>query len=172
MPTPKKAEQIEKLKKELQGATSVLISHYRGLTVEEDTLLRKKLREIKAVHKVVKNTLAKRAAEESDMKELSNYLNGPAVITISKSDIVVSSKLMVDFAKQHEKFQILGGLIEGKAVTGEDVKIIASLPSREELIAKLLMLLNSPVTGLVRTLNGPVQGFTRVIKTISDEKVA
>lgn len=171
MATPKKVKAIEDLKKEFSGATSIMVSHYAGLTVSEDTELRKQLRAVKVTHKVVKNTLAKRAAAESNL-DLKEFLKGPTVISVSHGDIVAPAKVLVNFAKDHEKLQILGGWVEGKPASAADLKAISALPSREELIAKLVMLLNSPIVKLVRTMGGPIPAFARTLQAISDKKAA
>src|SRR4051812_8059326 len=109
MPTKEKEEKIAEVKKTFTGATSVIVSHFRSLTVEETNELRKKLRETKAVHKVVKNTLAARAAKETGLEALVSFLEGPTVLTVTKGDMSASAKVLMEFAKAHENLKIVGG---------------------------------------------------------------
>lgn len=172
MPTKEKELAIEALTKDLQGATAVYVTHFNGLTVSEITELRKKLRETGAVHRVAKNTLAIRAAKQAGVEGLEAHLSGPTALTISKGDIVASAKVLVTFAKDHVKMAILGGMVEGKPADAKDVAVIATLPSKEELVAQLLGTLNSPITGLVRVFNGPTTSLVRVLGAIADKKAA
>src|SRR5258708_2950329 len=166
MPTKEKASTIEMVKKEFDGATSVVVSHYRSLTVEEINDLRKRLRGVKAVHKVVKNTLAARAAKETKLESLVKYLEGPTVLTITKGDTAAAAKILIDFAKEHENLKIMGGVFEGKETSKEEIKAISLLPPREVLLTKLVCSLNSPLVRLVRVLNGPIQSLATVLKAV------
>jgi len=172
MPTKEKESELQNFREILQGAKAVLVSHTKGLSVSEVTELRKKLRDAGVTHKVVKNTLAKIAVREAKMEGLVKLLDGPTVISVSKGDIIAPAKILTAFAKDHDKLVILGGVIEGKDASAKDVVEISSLPSREELLAKMLGSLNSPITGLVRVLNGPIQGFVRALHAIEEKKAA
>lgn len=172
MPTKEKEDAIKAFVVELQGAKSVLVSHNNGLTAGEVSELRTLLRGTQARHKIVKNTLALRAAKEAGVIGMEAYLSGPTAITISKSDIVGPAKVLVSFAKTHEKMVVVGGVVEGKPSTADDIKIIATLPSKEELIAQLLRTMNGPITGLVRVLNGPISGLARVLNAVAEKKAA
>ncbi len=172
MPTEEKARAIAEFGAVLKGATAVYVSRNTGLTVEEVTELRRQLRGVGAVHRVVKNTLAARAAAEAGIAGLEKFLSGPTVITVSKSDIVAPAKILTDFAKTHEKIQVVGGVVEGKATDPADVKAIAELPSKEQLVAKLLGSLQAPATGMVRVLNGPATNLVRVLQAITDKRQA
>jgi large subunit ribosomal protein L10 len=172
MPTKEKEVELKRFREILDGAKSVVVSHASGLSVAEVTDLRKRLRDAGVTHTVVKNTLAKIAARDAKMEGLNKLLEGPTVISISKTDIIAPAKILTAFAKEHDKLVILGGIIEGKDATAKDVVEISTLPSREELLAKLLGSMNSPITGLVRVLNGPLQGFARVLHAIEEKKAA
>lgn len=161
MPTKQKEETIAAFTETLKGATAIYVSKNDGLSVVEVTELRNKLRAIGATHKVVKNTLAIRAAKAAGFADLSSFLTGPTVITISKGDVVGAAKVLTDYSKTHEKIQVVGGVIEGKAVSPAEVQVFASLPSKEELIGMLL-----------RTINGPASGLARVINAIVEKKTA
>jgi large subunit ribosomal protein L10 len=172
MPTQEKAKTIAEVSAVLKGAAAVYVSRNNGLTVQEVTELRKQLRAVGAVHKVVKNTLAARAATEAGIHGLDAYLSGPTVVTISKTDIVAPARVLSNFAKDHEKIQIIGGVVEGKANNAADVKAIAELPSKEQLVSKLLGSLQSPTIGLLRVINGPATQLVRVLQAIADQKAA
>ncbi len=172
MPTKEKEEAISALVQDFSGSTAIYVTHYSGLSVAEITDLRKQLRETGAVHRVAKNTLAIRAAKQAGIEGLESHLSGPTAITISKGDIVASAKVLVTFSKAHPHMVILGGVVEGKPATSKDVSVIATLPSKEELVSQLLGTLNSPVTGLARVLNGPTTSLVRVLGAIAEKKAA
>jgi len=172
MPTKEKETELTKFRETIKGAKAVVVSHASGMTVSQVTELRKQLREANVTHTVVKNTLARIAAREVNMEGLAKLLDGPTVISISKTDIIAPAKVLANFAKTNDKLVILGGVIEGKDATAQDIVDISTLPSREELLAKMLGSLNSPITGLVRVLNGPLQGFVRALGAIADKKSA
>jgi large subunit ribosomal protein L10 len=172
MPTKEKAEVIQGFSEILKGAQAVYVSRNMGLSVAEVTELRKQLRATGAVHKVVKNTLAIKAAQAAGIGGLEAYLSGPTVITVSMTDIVAPAKVLTAYAKDHEKLQVAGGIVEGKAQTTADVKAIAELPSKEQLVAKLLGSLQGPATGMVRVVNGPATNLVRVLAAITDKKAA
>ncbi|MGG8364712.1 MULTISPECIES: 50S ribosomal protein L10, partial [Bacillus cereus group] len=121
---------------------------YRGLTVSEATELRKQLREAGVEFKVYKNSLTRRAAESAEMAELNEFLTGPNAIAFSNEDVVAPAKVLNDFAKDHEALEIKAGVIEGKLVTLDEVKAIATLPSREGLLSMLLSVLQAPIRNL------------------------
>ena len=172
MPTEEKKKAIAEFSAMLKGAAAVYVSQNRGLSVGEVTELRRQLRAVGAVHKVVKNTLAARAATEAGIAGLDAYLSGPTVITISKTDIVAPAKVLTGFSKVHEKIQILGGVVEGKPNNAADVKAIAELPSKEQLVSKLLGALQSPASRLVRAVNGPATNLVRVLAAIAEKKAS
>jgi large subunit ribosomal protein L10 len=170
MPTKEKEVELTKFRETIKGAKSVVVSHASGMSVAEVTELRKQLREANVTHTVVKNTLGRIAAREVQMEGLAKLLDGPTVISISKTDSIAPAKVLSAFAKTHEKLVILGGVIDGKDATAKDISEIASLPSREELLAKMLGSLQSPISGFVRVLNGPLQGFVRALGAIAEKK--
>jgi large subunit ribosomal protein L10 len=172
MPTKEKEKELADFRETIKGAKAVVVSHASGMSVSDVTDLRRKLREAGVTHTVVKNTLGRIAAREVKMEGLAKLLDGPTVISISKTDIIAPAKILAAFAKDHDKLVILGGVIEGKDATAKDIIEISTLPSREELLAKMLGSLNSPITGLVRVLNGPVQGFVRAMNAIAQKKAS
>ena len=146
------ANMVEKLKK----AQSGILVDYRGLTVSEDTDLRNKLREAGVEYKVVKNTLTRFAANEVGFEELDPVLNGPTSLALSYEDPVAPAKIIAEFAKGNEKLEIKSGFLDGKVISLDEIKQLASTPSKDVLLAKLLGSLNSPVSSLARVLQAIV----------------
>ena len=172
MPTKEKEVALAAIQEEFKGAQSVMVSHYARLTVAEINELRSKLRAAKARHKVVKNTLAIKAARSAGLEPLVKLLEGPTVLTIARGDVSAPAKVLVDFAKEHENLKVLGGVVDGKEASLADLKAIATLPSREVLLGMLVRQLNAPITRLVRVLNGPIEGLARALNAVSQKKAA
>ena len=160
MPSQKILEEkkqiVSDIAQQLQTAVSGVFVDYCGLTVEQDTKLRAKLREAGVEYKVVKNTLTRFAAKEVGFDELDPILNGPTSLAISMTDEVAPAKIISDFAQGNDKLEIKAGFLDGKVLALEEVKALAAIPNRETLLAKLLGSLNSPVSSLVRTLQALV----------------
>ena len=160
MPSTKVLEQkkqvVAELVELLKSAQAGVLVDYRGITVEDDTKLRAKLREAGVEYKVVKNTLTRFAANEVGYQELDEQLNGPTALAISTTDPVAPAKVISDFAKEVEAIQVKAGFLDGKVITLDEVKTLASTPSKEVLIAKIMGSLNSPISSLVRTLQALV----------------
>lgn len=143
-----KQQVVTEIADKLRESKSTIVVDYRGLTVSEATELRKQLREAGVEFKVYKNSLTRRAAESAEMAELNEFLTGPNAIAFSNEDVVAPAKVLNDFAKDHEALEIKAGVIEGKLVTLDEVKAIATLPSREGLLSMLLSVLQAPIRNL------------------------
>lgn len=143
-----KQQVVTEIADKLRASKSTIVVDYRGLTVSEATELRKQLREAGVEFKVYKNSLTRRAAESAEMAELNEFLTGPNAIAFSNEDVVAPAKVLNDFAKDHEVLEIKAGVIEGKLVTLDEVKAIATLPSREGLLSMLLSVLQAPIRNL------------------------
>ncbi len=150
---------VEEIKGHIEGAKSVVLVDYRGLTVEQDTVLRKKLREAGVVYKVYKNTLVTRAIEGTEFAELSKHLEGPTAIAISKTEETVAAKILADTIKVAPKLEFKAGVVGGTYYDAKGMEIVATIPSREVLISRLLGSMQSPVTN-----------FARVIKQIAEKQ--
>lgn len=144
---------VDEIKSKVEGATTVVLVDYRGLNVEQDTRLRKNLREAGCEYKVYKNTLMRRAFEGTDCAQLDSLLEGPSAIAISKDDATAPIRILNNMAKEAEALEFKAAIVEGNFYDAEGVKALASIPSREELISKLLGSLQSPITNLARVLN-------------------
>ena len=160
MPSQKVLEEkkqiVSNIAEQFKTAVSGVFVDYCGLTVEEDTQLRNKLREAGVEYKVIKNTLTRFAAKEVGFDELDPILNGPTSLAISMTDEVAPAKVIADFAKDHEKLEIKAGFLDGKVLQLDEVKTLAATPNRETLLAKLLGSLNAPISNLARTLQALV----------------
>ena len=148
-----KAPIVEEIKSYLDGAQAAVIVDYRGLTVEQDTKLRKELREAGVVYKVYKNTYIKRAIEGTGFEGLSEQLEGPTAIAISKEDATAPARIIDKFAKTAENLEFKAAVIDGTFYDAAGCKVIAGIPSKEELISRLLGSLQSPIANLARVLN-------------------
>ena len=144
---------VDEISELLNGAASVVAVDYRGLTVAQDTELRKQLREAGVSYKVFKNTLIKRAAEGTEFAALDPDLEGPTAIAVSKDDATAPARVLADFAKKAEKLEIKAGIVEGTYYDAKGMQVIATIPSREVLLGRLLGSMQSPITNFARVLN-------------------
>lgn len=144
---------IEEIKGHVADAKSIILVDYRGLTVEQDTQLRKAFREGGVVYKVYKNTFLKRAFEGTPYEELSKHLDGPTAVAFGIQDAAVPAKIVANMAKTADSLEFKAGIVEGTYYDAAGCAVIATIPSREELLSKLLGSLQSPITNLARVLN-------------------
>ena len=144
---------VEEIKESIKDAKSVVLVDYRGLTVEQDTKFRKAMRESDVIYKVYKNTMVKRAIEGTEFEALKDDLEGPTAVAISKTDATAPARILAKFAKTAPALEIKAGVVEGTYYDADGMKAIAAVPSREELLSKLLGSLQSPITNLARVLN-------------------
>ena len=135
------------------GAKGAVVVDYRGLTVEQDTQLRKQLREAGVTYKVYKNTMIRFAAKGTDFEALDPHLEGPTALAVSKTDATVAARILANFAKKADALEIKGGVVEGTYYDAKGMNVIATIPSREELLGKLLGSIQSPITNFARVLN-------------------
>ncbi|RST58316.1 50S ribosomal protein L10 [Siminovitchia terrae] len=154
-----KKQIVEEIAGKMKASVSTVIVDYRGLNVAEVTELRKQLREAGVEYKVYKNSMARRAAEEAGLAELNEQLVGPNAIAFSTEDVVAPAKILNDFAKDHDALEIKAGVIEGNVATVEEIKALASLPSREGLLSMLLSVLQAPM-----------RNFALATKAVADQK--
>ena len=144
---------VQAIAEDIKDAASVVLVDYRGLTVAEDTALRKQLREAGIVYKVCKNTMMKRAFEGTDFAALDEHLEGPSAIAISKDDATAPARILCKFAKDAKVLELKAGVVEGTVYDVAGLTELSKVPSREELLSKLLGSLQSPITNLTRVLN-------------------
>lgn len=148
---------VEGLSEEIKSAQTFIVADYRGLTVEQDSAMRAELRKENVVYKVVKNSLATFAATNAGMDFLNPLFEGPTAIAYSKNDVVAPAKVLQKFADKIEAFSIKGGFMEGEPIDLIQIKELASIPSKDELIARVVCGIASPITGFAMILNAIVQ---------------
>lgn len=141
----KKAELVDSVAEKLKTAASVIVVDARGLTVEQDTVLRRNLRNEGIEYKVIKNGILRRAAEKVGLEDLNDIFVGPTAVAFSNEDVVAPAKIIFDYAKTANALEIKGGAIEGTVASVEEVKALATLPNREGLLSMLLSVLQAPV---------------------------
>ena len=156
-----KAPVVAEIAEAVKDAQSVVLVDYRGLTVEQDTALRKQLRAAGVTYKVYKNTMMNFAFKGTDFEALASYLEGPSAIAISTTDATAPARELANFAKTAEKLEIKGGVVEDTYYDAKGMQVIATIPSREVLLGKLLGSMQSPITN-----------FARVIKQIAEQQEA
>ena len=144
---------VADIKDKFSDAQTILFLDYRGLTVEEVTNLRNKMREAEVEYKVLKNTMIKRATDSLGIDGLDNVLEGPTAVAIGKDDPVAPAKILADFVKAAKKTEIKGGIVFGKAASLDEINRLATLPSKEQLIASLMSVINGVTSKFVRTLD-------------------
>ena len=144
---------VDQIAEEIKDAQSVVLVDHRGLTVAQDTELRKQLREAGVVYKVYKNTMMKRAFEGTDFAALDGCLEGPSAIAISKDDATAPARILYKFAQDAPALELKGGVVEGTAYDVAGISELAKIPSRDELLSKLLGSLQSPITNFARVIN-------------------
>lgn len=163
MPTQEKVASVEDLKERLQGVKTVLLTEYRGLTVQQLSELRKQLRAVSAQYKVVKNRLAKIAISSSELEALKPQLKGPVGLIVSKDDPVAVAKMVSTFARTNQALTIKGGYVEGRLIAPEGLKALADLPSKEALRSQLVGAIQGPLAQLVSLLQAPQRELAYIL---------
>ncbi len=155
----KKAELVDAVAEKMKSAVSLVVVDSRGLTVEQDTVLRRNLREAGVELKVIKNSILKRAAQKAGLEGLEDLFVGPSAVAFSSEDVVAPAKIVFDFAKEAEALEIKGGAIEGAVSSKEEITALATLPNREGLLSMLLSVLQAPV-----------RDFAYAVKAVAEAK--
>ncbi len=144
---------VEEISEAIKDAQSVVLVDHRGLTVEQDTELRKQLREAGISYKVYKNTMMNFAFKDTACEELTQYLKGPSALAVSTTDATAPARILCKFAKTADKLEVKGGIVEGTVYDAAGIMNISKIPSREELLSKLLGSIQSPITNFARVMN-------------------
>lgn len=173
--TAKKQQLVAELKEKLTTAKGAVLTSYKGLTVAQDTELRRALREAGVSYHVVKNTMTRIAAKEAGLDELAEHLEGTTALAVSAEDAVAPAKVICEFIKKNkldetEVLTIKAGLVDGKVIDTAEIKALASLPSREVLIAKLLGSMQAPISGTVNVLQGVIRNAVYVLEAVRKQK--
>ena len=172
MATAKKQDQVVEIKDRLASAETVIMADYRGLTVKEMSQLRANMRDLGVEVKVYKNTLAQIAVRELELPNMDSLLEGPTAFVFAEGDPVASAKALTAFMKEHKALEIKGGFVQNAIVDADGIKAIATLPSREELIAKLMGTMVNPVRGFMSMCNAPAGALARAMQAVADQKAA
>lgn len=167
-----KAELVTTLANKLRNSPTIYVTDFTGLDVARITQLRRKLRAAGAEYAVVKNTLARRAFAAAQVAGIESHLDGPTALVLGGADPVASAKVLADFAKEHEKPSIKAGLVEGKTVTPAEVKQLAALPSKPELLAQLAGSLQGPLAGFVGALNGLLWNMLGALEALHTKRAS
>ncbi len=170
--TSEKQAVVAELKEKLASTKGAVLTNYRGLTVAQDTNLRRKLREAGVEYRVVKNTMTRIAANEVGLEGLDVHLEGPTAIAISVTDPVAPAKVISEFVKANklDVLEVKAGIVEGKVIDAQGVKALAALPPREVLIAQVLAGMQSPIVGLVNVLQGSIRNLVYALDAVRQQK--
>ena len=170
MKSKSKADTVVTLRRAIDAQKGAVVAEFRGLTVTEITALRKKLRGVNAEFKVVKNTLMRRAAKDTDFGQLDEFFTGPTAVALTHGDPVALAKVMKEFAGGSPKVRIKAGYFEGRAVSAADVQTLADVPPREVLLARLACALASPISRLAQALSGPQRKLVYALNSIHEKQ--
>ena len=161
---------VAALTERIQNAGSGVFVDYKGINVAQDTELRRKMREAGVHYNVVKNTLLRIAAQEAGIEGLEPVLEHNTAIAVSPEDPVAVAKVVCEFAKTNDKLKVKVGILDGKVISAEEVKAVASLPPKEVLIAKVLGSMNAPITGFVNVLQGTIRNVVYALDAVRKAK--
>ncbi|MCF6461406.1 50S ribosomal protein L10 [Clostridium sp. Cult3] len=167
-----KKQIVAEITDKVNKAQGIVLVDYRGLKVEELTELRRNYREAGVDYKVYKNTMMRFAFEEAGFEEFNQYLTGPNAIAFGFEDPVQAAKITDEFAKKHDKLEIKAGIVDGKIIDVEEVKNLASLPSKEVLIAQALGGLNAPISGFANVLQGTIRNLVYALDAVREKQEA
>ncbi|MEW6229150.1 MAG: 50S ribosomal protein L10 [Bacillota bacterium] len=170
MPKPEKEAVVKELAEKLTRSQALVLTDYRGLNVSALTELRRKLGEANIEFKVVKNTLTIIAARETGMGGLERYLTGPTAIAFAPGDPVAPAKIISEFTRDHKEMEIKGGVLHGKVITADDVRSLATLPSREVMLGRVAAAVAAPVSGLARALAGTIRNLAYALDAVRQQK--
>jgi large subunit ribosomal protein L10 len=170
MPHPMKLEYVEKIKKDLKGLNGIVLADFKGLSVHDQEDLRNKVDKMGGSAKVIKNTLLRKAFEASKIEGLEVFLKNNTIMFSSRDDIIQLLKVISDFSKHHDKFTLKGGFFEGKVFDREGIIAMAQLPSRQELMGRIVGGLDSMISGFVGILNGIMTQFIGTLEAIEKKK--
>jgi large subunit ribosomal protein L10 len=167
-----KSDKIDSLKEKLDKAQVTIVTEYKGYSVEEITNLRRSLQKDGGDYMVTKNTLAKIAVKGTQFEILGEFFKGPIALAFGFEDQVSPAKAVSKFVKESKKGAILGGALDGKLLSAQEAEALAKLPSKEELIARILGSINSPASGIVGSMNAVMASLTRAVAAVRDQKTA
>ncbi len=169
-PRPEKVAEVEALEQRLRSSSVVIVTDYRGLSVAEIGTLRGRLRDASLEYRVTKNTLLTRAAEQAGVPGLAPLLSGPTAIVFGRDDPGVPARVLQEFIRQYRKLEIKGGVVEGQALGAAAVQALATLPTRPELLGRVVGMIQSPLRGLVGVLSAPPRALVTALDAIRKQR--
>ncbi len=167
-----KQDKIEAIKEKISKAKVAVVTEYRGMSVEDITILRRELQKENADYMVTKNTLAKIAVKGTEFEVLNDVFKGPIAIAFGFEDQAAPAKVLAKFIKEKKKGEIIAAALEGQLLSAADAKALANIPSREELYAKMLGCINSPATGIAGAVNAVMSSLVRAVDAVAKQKSA
>ena len=167
-----KSDKIAQIKEKVEKAQVAIVTEYKGMSVEEITKLRRALQKEDGDYMVTKNTLAKIAFKGTDFEVLSDSFTGPVAIAFGYGDQVMPAKALANFIKETKKGEIKGAALDGKFLSADEAKALATLPSKAEIYAKMLGCINSPASGIANSINAVMSQLTRAMAAVRDQKTA
>ena len=167
-----KSEKISQIKEKMEKAKVAIVTDYKGLSVEEITKLRRSIQKEDGDYMVTKNTLAKIAVKGTEYEVLADSLTGPVAIAFGFDDQVAPAKVLAKFMKETKKGEILAAAMDGKLLSASEAKALATLPSKQEIYAKMLGCINSPASGIANSINAVMSSLTRAMAAVRDQKSA
>ena len=167
-----KQDKVSQIKEKIDKAQVAIVTEYKGYSVEEITNLRRALQKEGGDYMVTKNTLAKLAIKDTPYEVLAEAFTGPIAIAFGFEDQVAPAKALSKFIKESKKGEILAAAMDGKLLSAEEAKALATIPSKEEIYAKMLGCVNSPATGIVGSINAVMASLTRAVAAVRDQKSA
>ncbi|MFO7653409.1 MAG: 50S ribosomal protein L10 [Candidatus Krumholzibacteriia bacterium] len=170
MARPEKVAEVEAIADKLRGAQSLVLADYTGLSVAQMTDFRSRCRAQNVDCRVVKNRLARIAAERVEMTALLDHLTGPTALVIGPASQVDPAKIVIDFAKDNEKLAVKGGIVAGQYIDPDQVAALSKVPSKDELIARMMGSINSPLSGVVYVVNGVMTSLARALDAVARQK--
>jgi len=166
----KKKDEVKRMTEKYKSAKTIVIVDYLGLSVAQDTVLRTEFRNKGVDYKVLKNRLLKISFNDMGIMNAETLFQGPTAAAMSRDDYVLPARLCTDAEKKYKAFDIKGGVLDGRVVTADEVRALAALPSREQLVANVLGGLNAPISGLINVLSGSIGKLVRVLGAIAESK--
>lgn len=169
---PEKQQEVEALKNKFGAAKGIVLADYTGVTVAEVSELRRKCRDAKVEYKVVKNTLARIAARETDLGDLADHFDGPIAVALSSVDSVAPARVLADFIKDYQKLTLKAGYFEGRVYSVAQVQEIAKLPPREQLLGQVIGAVQAPMAQIVYCVEGVLRNLVSIIDEAGKKKTA
>lgn len=167
-----KKQIVAELAQTLSSSSAGVIVDYKGISVAEDTKLRAELRNAGVKYSVIKNSLARLAVKDAGLERLTEVLEGTTALAVSEDDPVAPARILSDYASKNKNFSIKAGFVEGRPISADEVKALAKLPSKQELIARALAGFNAPVAGFVNVLSANLRGLVVALNAIAEKKGA